>query len=71
VKRATGSDSEIVFVPYERVYQQGIEDTLHREPAIGKIREAIGWAPSIDLERILGDVVESFRGETAALGTGS
>jgi UDP-glucose 4-epimerase len=71
VKRATGSDSEIVFVPYERVYQQGIEDTLHREPAIGKIRDAIGWAPSIDLERILGDVVESFRGETAALGTGS
>jgi UDP-glucose 4-epimerase len=71
VKRTTGSDSEIVFVPYERVYQQGIEDTLHREPAIGKIRDAIGWAPSIDLERILGDVVESFRGETAALGTGS
>jgi UDP-glucose 4-epimerase len=71
VKRATGSDSEIVFVPYERVYEQGIEDTLHREPAIGKIRDAIGWAPSIDLERILGDVVESFRGETAALGTGS
>jgi UDP-glucose 4-epimerase len=71
VKQATGSASEIVFVPYERVYEQGIEDTLHREPAIGKIRDAIGWRPSIDLERILSDVVESFRGETAALGTGS
>jgi UDP-glucose 4-epimerase len=67
VKRATGSGSEIVFVPYDRVYEQGIEDTLHREPAIGKIREAIGWQPSFDLERILSDVVESVRGETAAV----
>jgi UDP-glucose 4-epimerase len=65
VKRATGSGSEIVFVPYDRVYEQGIEDTLHREPAIGKIRGAIGWEPSFDLEQILSDVVESVRGETA------
>jgi UDP-glucose 4-epimerase len=71
VKQATGSDSEIVFVPYERVYEQGIEDTLHREPAIEKIRDAIGWQPTYDLGRILGDVVESFRGATAPLGTGS
>jgi UDP-glucose 4-epimerase len=71
VKQATESDSEIVFVPYERVYEQGIEDTLHREPAIEKIRGAIGWEPTFDLERILGDVVESFSGAAAPLGTGS
>ena len=45
-RRPPGARSEIVFVPYDQVYGQGIEDTLHREPAIGKIREAIGWSPS-------------------------
>ena len=28
----TGSDSEIVYIPYDKVYGQGIEDTLHRSP---------------------------------------
>jgi UDP-glucose 4-epimerase len=61
VKEATGSESDLVFVPYDEVYGQGIEDTLHREPAIGKIREAIGWEPKRDLEEILTDVVEEAR----------
>jgi len=58
VKQATGSTSEIAFVPYEQVYGQGIEDTLHREPRIEKIREAIGWRPERELEQILADVID-------------
>jgi len=61
VIQATGSDSEIVFVPYDEVYGQGIEDTLHREPATGKIREAIGWEARLDLDRVIADVVEHAR----------
>jgi len=61
VKQATGSESEIAFVPYDQVYGQGIEDTLHREPATGKIREAIGWTPDRDLDAILRDVIEHMR----------
>ena len=61
IRELTGSDSEVVFVPYENVYGQGIEDTLHREPATGKIREAIGWAPERNLDQILRDVVEHAR----------
>ena len=61
VKQATGSDSELVFVPFDEVYGQGIEDTLHREPAIGKIRDAIGWTPERDLDSILADVIEHKR----------
>jgi UDP-glucose 4-epimerase len=61
VIQATGSDSEIVFVPYDEVYGQGIEDTLHREPATGKIREAIGWETKLDLDRVIADVVEHAR----------
>jgi len=57
----TGSRSELEFVPHEQVYGLGIEDVLHREPSIDKIREAIGWEPTLDLDRILADVVASLR----------
>ncbi len=57
----TGSSSEIVFVPYDQVYVEGIEDMLHRIPSIEKIAAAIGWRPTLDLDRILADVIEHFR----------
>jgi UDP-glucose 4-epimerase len=63
----TGSDSELVLVPYEEVYGLGIEDTLHREPSIDKIAAAIGWRPARDLERILADVIEHARRAREAL----
>lgn len=59
--KLTRSQSTISFVPYENVYGLGIEDTLHREPAIGKIASAIGWRPSLSLDRILGDVIGHIR----------
>jgi nucleoside-diphosphate-sugar epimerase len=65
VRARTQSHSEFVFVPYEEVYGLGIEDTLHREPAIGKIGAAVGWRPSLDLDRILSDVVEHARAAPA------
>jgi len=58
VRALTGSSSEIVFVPYGEVYGQGIEDMLHRIPALEKIAGAIGWRPSLGLDRILADVIE-------------
>jgi nucleoside-diphosphate-sugar epimerase len=61
VLELTGSDSKLVFVPHSEVYGLGIEDVLHREPSIDKIRDAIGWRPSLDLNRILGDVIEHTR----------
>jgi len=65
IRELTGSSSELVFVPYEKVYGQGIEDMLHRIPAIEKIEVAIGWKPERDLDTILEDVVRHAR-ETAA-----
>ena len=66
VKQATGSDSEIVYIPYHQVYGQGIEDTLHREPATGKIKDAIGWQTTRNLDPILADVIEHTRGRAAS-----
>ena len=58
---ATESESSYMFVPYDRVYGTGIEDMLHRIPAIEKIGTAIGWEPELDLERLLGDVIDHTR----------
>jgi UDP-glucose 4-epimerase len=61
IRMAAASDSEIVFVPYDQVYGQGIEDMLHRIPSIEKIRAAIGWEPELTLERIIADVIAHTR----------
>jgi len=61
VLELTGSRSTLTFVPHSQVYGLGIEDVLHREPSIEKIRDAIGWRPSLDLDRILGDVIDHTR----------
>ena len=49
VLAATGSSSEIVFIPYDQVYGLGIEDMLHRDPGDREDRAAIGWSPEHDL----------------------
>jgi UDP-glucose 4-epimerase len=64
VLELTGSRSELVFVPHSAVYGVGIEDVLHREPSIDKIRAATGWRPSLDLERVLADVIDHTRRAT-------
>ena len=69
VLEATSSSSELTFVPYEDVFEGGVaEEMFHRAPSIEKIAAAIGWRPSLDLERILADVIESVRLSRAALG---
>ena len=57
----TGSGSEIVRVPYDEVYGQGIEDMLHRQPSIDKVSAAIGWQPTRSLDEILADVLAHTR----------
>ena len=58
----TGSTSEVVPVAYENVYGTGIDDMLHRVPAIEKVRDAIGWEPTRTLDDILTDVIAFERG---------
>jgi UDP-glucose 4-epimerase len=66
VLAATGSASELRFVPHDEVYGLGIEDVLHREPSIGKITAALGWAPTRSLDDILDDVIAYERSRVAA-----
>jgi UDP-glucose 4-epimerase len=65
VLELTGSEAELVHIPYESVYEHGIEDMLHRIPDTAKIRSAIGWEPERTLEEILADVVAHERANVA------
>ena len=57
----TRSQSELTYIPYDQVYGQGIEDMYHRMPSIEKIKKAIGWEPTLDLDVILADVIKHTR----------
>jgi UDP-glucose 4-epimerase len=57
------SASPIVTVPYDEAYEKGFEDMQRRVPSIEKIRAAIGWQPTIPLDRTLDEVIAYFRGK--------
>jgi UDP-glucose 4-epimerase len=58
IKWLTGSDSRIVFVPYQEAYEEGFEDMMRRVPDISKINKLIGYAPKISLDEILTSIIE-------------
>ncbi len=58
VKKATGSTSEIIFIPYEKVMGPNFEDMKRRVPDIKKIGKQIGWKPTLNLDHIIKDIIE-------------
>jgi UDP-glucose 4-epimerase len=60
VKELAGSDSEIVFVPYSKAYEEGFEDMQRRVPDIGRIQSLIGYQPTLTLEQTLQRVIDHF-----------
>jgi UDP-glucose 4-epimerase len=58
VKAATKSESEIVFVPYDKAYEEGFEDMARRVPDTTKITAAVGYEPKVALDEILQRVID-------------
>ena len=58
IKSLTGSNSEIVRIPYEEAYEGGFEDMQRRVPDIGKINRLIGYQPAHSLDQILNSVID-------------
>ena len=52
----TQSQSVITYTPYTDAYPAGFEDIQRRVPDISKIKQAIGWAPTKNLEAIIKDI---------------
>jgi UDP-glucose 4-epimerase len=56
VLTVTGSLSAITYTPYSDAYPAGFEDIQRRVPDISKVKSAIGWAPTKDLQQIISDI---------------
>ena len=56
VLEVTGSKSEVTYTPYSDAYPAGFEDIQRRVPDTSKIKAAIGWAPSKDLNQIINEI---------------
>ena len=61
VKERTGSDSDIIHVPYDQVYGPGFEDMFRRVPCLEKLSQFIGYRPRTPLEEIVDRVAEDMR----------
>lgn len=67
VKRITGSESEIVHIPYEECYGPGFEDMFRRVPSLEKLQRLTGYRPTTSIETIVESVVRhQLRAELAA-----
>jgi nucleoside-diphosphate-sugar epimerase len=61
IRLATASASEIVLIPYDEAYEEGFEDMPRRVPDLGKIRDLVGYQPTLALDEILRRVVAHMR----------
>jgi UDP-glucose 4-epimerase len=57
VREMTDSKSDLVFTPYERVFDNSFEDMPRRVPDIGKLRRLIGYEPRVQLNGIIESVI--------------
>lgn len=54
----TKSKSKIIYIPYDKAYEEGFEDMQRRVPDTTKVNKVIGFKPTVDLESIIQSVVE-------------
>jgi UDP-glucose 4-epimerase len=58
VKAMMGSASLIQLIPYNEVFDSGFEDMPRRVPDISKIRDFIGYRPTVHLDEIVARVID-------------
>jgi UDP-glucose 4-epimerase len=61
----TGSTSRIDHITYEAAYGQRFDDMPRRVPALDRVREAISFSPTFDLQQIVHTVIGDVRGRSA------
>ncbi|MBS1860574.1 MAG: NAD-dependent epimerase/dehydratase family protein [Actinobacteria bacterium] len=61
----TGSDSEIVMVPYDEAYADGFEEIGCRHPDLSLIARIAGWSPRVTIDEMIDDVI-AYNSATAA-----
>jgi UDP-glucose 4-epimerase len=62
VVRLSQSKSPVKHVPYQKAYGREFDDLPRRVPKLDKIRRAIGFSPTYNLEQIIESIIEAYRG---------
>jgi UDP-glucose 4-epimerase len=57
----TGSNSEVVYLPYADAYGDGFEDMQRRVPNIQLIEQLVGWRPMRDLSIMIADISQEMK----------
>ena len=57
----TKSKSKLIYIPYDKAYEEGFEDMQRRVPDTSKARDAVGFKPTVDLNGIIKSVVEYYK----------
>jgi len=68
IKQLTGSNSEIVLVPYDEAYGDGFEDMRRRVPDLTKIRNLIGYHPTLRLPDMISLMIEYYEAQLMEAG---
>jgi UDP-glucose 4-epimerase len=63
VRDLSGSKSIIKHIPYDEAYESGFEDMPRRVPDLTRIKGLIGYQPIHNLDDILVQVIDYFRGK--------
>lgn len=67
IRERAQSNSAIVYVPYDRAYEEGFEDTTRRIPDVRKLERTIGFRPVTPIEDIVDAVIGYFKDNQSAL----
>ncbi len=57
VVKIAGGDSSIEHIPYSEAYEEGFEDMERRVPDCTKVRELVGFEPTMTLDEIIKQMV--------------
>jgi UDP-glucose 4-epimerase len=63
VKQITGSNSEVVTIPYADAYGPGFEDMFRRVPNVEKLERLVGYRPQTPLDQIIELTAEHIRND--------
>lgn len=61
IRRMTGSQSKIVFEPYEKYYGRNVQDIRKRIPDLSKLKRIAGVIPETSLREILKKTFQHFK----------
>ena len=65
IRTAANSNSEIVVIPYDKVYGKDFEDMMRRVPSLDKLEQLVNFIPETDLDEVLKKTVEYFRSKAS------